>query len=169
MHGEVQTMKHKLLSLAFFPLIIASMGGGETIEYQPIPSPYLEVVSNSFYVQNDILATKEVKVAERADFRVLTMRITAYAPLDPRAVAGMCHNGDPTSTASGKYPKYGMVATNALPFGTEIRIPELFGNQVFVVEDRMSSRYQNTIDILLDDQDDAIKMGVKWARVEVLQ
>ncbi len=107
-----------------------------------------------------------VKVQETIERR---MRITAYAPLDWRAIAGMCHNGDPTSTASGKYPQYGMVATNALPFGTEIKIPELFGDEIFVVEDRMSSRYQNTIDVLVDNQDYAFQIGVKWANVKILQ
>jgi len=32
------------------------------------------------------------------------------------------------------------VANNGLPFGTEIRIPELFGEKVFSVQDRMHWR-----------------------------
>ncbi len=130
-------------------------------------------VSKPTYFESGLFPVYGMKVAETSDLSdksvtIRRMRVTAYAPLDPRAVAGMCHNGDPTSTASGKYPQYGMVATNAFPFGTQIRIPELFGNEIFVVEDRMSSRYQNTIDILVDNKDYALAIGSSWADIEIL-
>lgn len=48
--------------------------------------------------------------------------------------------GDPFITASGTRVRDGIVANNLLPFGTQIRIPELFGEEIFVVEDRMHSR-----------------------------
>jgi 3D (Asp-Asp-Asp) domain-containing protein len=61
------------------------------------------------------------------------------------------------------------VASNFLPFGTKIKIPDLFGNRIFVVRDRMNARFQNTIDIWMKDRSSAIKFGVKIAKIEVLE
>jgi 3D (Asp-Asp-Asp) domain-containing protein len=61
------------------------------------------------------------------------------------------------------------VAANFLPFGAKIRIPELFGDKVFVVRDRMNSRHYNRVDIWMADRNDAIKFGVKSAKIEVLE
>lgn len=38
--------------------------------------------------------------------------ISYYAPLDPAAIKGMCHDGDPTSTATGTYPRIGTMAVD---------------------------------------------------------
>lgn len=61
------------------------------------------------------------------------------------------------------------VATNYLPFGTKIRIPELFGDRVFVVRDRMNQRYNKKIDIWMLSKQEAIKFGHKYAKVEILK
>ncbi len=116
---------------------------------------------------NQVLSSKEEEV-EEVDVVERYTRVTAYAPLDPRAKEGMCYAGDPNMTASGSQSRRGVVATNYLPFGTEIRIPEFFGDEVFVVEDRMASYYRNTIDVLMMNQDDALSFGVKWTTIEIL-
>jgi len=41
----------------------------------------------------------------------------------------------------------GVIATNILPFGTKVRIPEIFGDKVFVVEDRMARKHADRVDI----------------------
>ncbi len=97
------------------------------------------------------------------------VRLTAYAPLDPNAQEGMCFSGDPSVTASGTFPRDGIVAANFLPFGTKIKIPSLFGDKIFVVEDRMSSRFQNTVDIVVSSQGEAISFGIKSAYIEILK
>ena len=53
----------------------------------------------------------------------------------------------PFITASGKQVRDGIVATNLLPLGTKIKIPEIYGNKVFVVEDRMNARNNQHVDI----------------------
>ena len=47
----------------------------------------------------------------------------------------------PTITASNKEVYDGLVANNCLPFGTKVRFPNLFGDKVFTVDDRMNRRY----------------------------
>ncbi len=61
------------------------------------------------------------------------------------------------------------VAANHLPFGTKIRIPEYFGDKVFVVRDRMNARYSNRIDVWMERRGDAIQFGIKRAEVEILK
>jgi len=74
----------------------------------------------------------------------------------------------PFITASGKHVRQGIVAANFLPFGTKIRIPELFGDEVFVVEDRMHRRHSDKIDIWFADKQSALRFGVQKTIVEVL-
>ena len=129
----------------------------------------IEEVVEEIKVEEEVVEEVVEEVEEEVGFTTRYSRITGYAPLDPRAKRGMCYSGDPNVTASGSQSRDGIVATNYLPFGTKIRIPELFGDRVFIVEDRMSSKYQNTIDVLFDSQDDALHLGVRWATVEILE
>jgi 3D (Asp-Asp-Asp) domain-containing protein len=69
---------------------------------------------------------------------------------------------DPFITASGQTVRQGIVANNLLPFGTVIRLPQLFGDQDFVVQDRMhhlKSDYH--IDIWFASTEEAIRFGAK--------
>ena len=86
---------------------------------------------------------------------------------------GQC-DSTPCITANGfdvcKHDKEDTIAMNGIKFGTKIRIPELFGDRVFVVRDRMNARYgSNRADIWMKDKKDAKQFGVQVARVEVLK
>ncbi len=61
------------------------------------------------------------------------------------------------------------VATNFLPFGTKVRIPELFGDRIFIVRDRMNSRYNDRVDVWMINKADAQHFGAQIATVEVLE
>lgn len=74
----------------------------------------------------------------------------------------------PFITAAGTHVRDGVVAANFLPFGTIIKIPELFGNKTFIVEDRMHSRYQLNIDIWFPEKDLAKEFGLKVVRIEIV-
>lgn len=60
-----------------------------------------------------------------------------------------------------------IVAANFLPMGTRVRIPELFGDRVFYVEDRMNARYRNRMDIWMKEKAEAKQFGVQRATIEV--
>ncbi len=66
--------------------------------------------------------------------QAMAMRITAYSSTVDQT------DSTPFITANGVHVHDGVVATNALPFGTQIKIPALFGDKVFTVEDRMARR-----------------------------
>jgi 3D (Asp-Asp-Asp) domain-containing protein len=80
----------------------------------------------------------------------------------------------PCLTANGfnvcKNGKEDTVAVNGMKFGTRVRFPELFGERVFVVRDRMNSRYDSgRADVWMISKADAKKFGVKVAKMEVLE
>lgn len=81
-------------------------------------------------------------------------------------------DGDPCTTANGfNLCEHGIedsIAANFLKFGTKVKIPDLFGDRVFVVRDRMNKRYQNRVDVWMLDKSMAKKFGVKIAKIEVL-
>jgi len=61
------------------------------------------------------------------------------------------------------------VAANFLKFGTKVRIPDLFGDRIFVVRDRMNKRYPDRVDIWMLERSDAIQFGVRRTRIEVIE
>lgn len=86
-------------------------------------------------------------------------------------------NSEPFITASGSWVHQGVVAANFLAFGTRIRIPKYFGEEVFVVKDRMhkrytypaSSYYDGYIDIWFPTRQDAINFGRVRTEIEILE
>lgn len=77
----------------------------------------------------------------------------------------------PCTTASGldvcERNMENVVAANFLPLGTRVKIPELYGDRIFYVEDRMNKRYNYKMDVWMKDLADAKAFGVKYVTVEV--
>lgn len=95
--------------------------------------------------------------------RVVNMVLTAYSSTPGQT------DEDPFTAASGKRVYDGMVAVNGLPFGTKIKIPALYGEKVFTVDDRMNARYGITrMDIWMNAPIKQVRaFGVKRAVVEI--
>lgn len=74
----------------------------------------------------------------------------------------------PFITASGTHVRDGVIAANFLPIGTIIKIPELFGDKTFIVEDRMNSRYWLNIDIWFSEKVLAKEFGLKVVKIEIV-
>ncbi len=75
----------------------------------------------------------------------------------------------PFISASGTHVYDGMVACNFLRFGTRVRFPDIYGDKIFVVEDRMALKNSHKIDIWFETREQAKQFGVKVLKVEVLQ
>ena len=94
--------------------------------------------------------------------KVMTAVITAY-----NSVPGQT-DSSPFIAATGKRVHDSMIAANKLPFGTKVVIRDLFGEKVFIVEDRMNSRYGlGRMDVWMDSVLDARKFGVQRVEVEI--
>ena len=79
----------------------------------------------------------------------------------------------PCITANGfdvcEHGTENIIATNMLPFGTKVRFPELHGEKVFIVMDRMNARYTTRVDFWMLDRQDARNFGLKHrVKMEVL-
>lgn len=75
----------------------------------------------------------------------------------------------PFLTASGSWVKDGVIATNFLPFGTKIKIPAIYGDKIFVVEDRMHPKHYYNIDIWFPDRWEALNFGIKRTYIEIIE
>lgn len=97
--------------------------------------------------------------------RTYTIPVTAYT-----SEVGQTDDS-PCITASGldvcERNVENVVAANFLPIGTRVRIPELYGDHVFYVEDRMNERYHYKMDIWMKEKAAAKQFGVKYATIEV--
>lgn len=95
--------------------------------------------------------------------QVIPVVITAYSSTVWQT------DNDPFITAAGTPVREGIVAANFLPFGTKIQIPELYGDRVFVVEDRMNPRKRNMVDVWFPYVQDARNFGVQRTSITVLE
>ncbi len=100
---------------------------------------------------------------EEHDLKRLYLTVTAYSSTPCQTY------GDPFITASGSRVRDGIVATNLLPFGTKIRIPEIYGDRIFVVEDRMHARNSQNVDVWYSEYWEAKNFGVKQTYIEILE
>jgi len=76
----------------------------------------------------------------------------------------------PFITASNTWVRKGIIANNFFPFGTRVRIPEFYGDKIFVVEDRMHWRKSNYhIDIWFPSLQQAKNFGIKKTYIEILE
>lgn len=111
---------------------------------------------------NTIMQPKPVTAAHVVN--KVRMTVTAYSSTVAQT------DSTPFITASGKTVADGIVANNMLPFGTKIRIPDLYGDKVFVVQDRMNKRKgQYHLDIWMSTYNKAKNFGAEVAYIEVLQ
>lgn len=95
--------------------------------------------------------------------QTLNLIVTAYSSTPEET------DDTPFTTASGTTVRDGIVATNLLPFGTKVMIPEHFGDKVFVVEDRMHQRKTNNLDVWMESKEKALRFGITQATILVIK
>lgn len=108
------------------------------------------------------VALRLPEAATRQPRLVVRVLVTAYSSTPDQT------DDTPFTTANGTTVHAGVLAANWLPFGTRVRIPSHFGDQLFVVEDRMNERFAKRADIWMPSREAAIVWGVRYVTVEVL-
>ncbi len=93
---------------------------------------------------------------------VVFVTVTAYSSTPDQT------DNTPFHTANGKAVGEGIVAANFLSLGTQLRIPEVFGDKIFTVQDRMHERFERRIDIWMPSRKEAKLFGIRDLMVEVL-
>lgn len=123
-------------------------------------SVVLAIVIMAPYINANAVTLKDVN---REIIREFIVQATAYSSTADQT------DDTPFIAANGTYVHDGMVAANFLAFGTKIKIPDKFGDKIFVVEDRMHRRFQNRIDIWFPDRKSALKFGYdKEVKIQIL-
>jgi len=120
---------------------------------------FTEYIAKDRYInaENDaMLAAGNVKIISTK--KVL---ITAYSSTPDQT------DSSPFITAAGTHVHDGIVAANFLPFGTKVRIPSLFGNKIFTVEDRMKSNVK--MDIWFSSRQEAMNFGARVLEIEIVE
>lgn len=97
-------------------------------------------------------------------FLVATRKVvvTAYSSTPDQT------DDSPFTMANGRRVHNGAIAVNFLPFGTKVRIPDMFGDKVFTVEDRMHKRFSQRVDIWMSNRQDALRFGLREATIEIV-
>jgi 3D (Asp-Asp-Asp) domain-containing protein len=109
------------------------------------------------------VAKESTKEAKKVVQKIKVV-ITAYSSTPEET------DDTPFTTASGTEVRDGVIANNMLPIGTKVRIPELYGDKVFTVEDRMNRRKSDYhFDIWFPSKTLALNFGVQTAEIEVLE
>ncbi len=115
------------------------------------------------FIDGTSLLSREVPAPKEPSFTSMLVTTTAYSSTPDQT------DDTPFITASGTQVHEGVVAANFLPIGTTIRIPELYGNRVFTVEDRMHPRKGYQVDIWFPSKAEALRFGTKIITIEVLE
>ncbi|HOB89896.1 MAG TPA: hypothetical protein PKG74_01010 [Candidatus Colwellbacteria bacterium] len=144
-----------LLGTMLMSLVVSAQGRLTDVAANTAPNtpdhPYVVLGGDSLLASN-----------EPASTRSIVTTITAYSSTPDQT------DDTPFITASGKFVGDGIVAANWLPFGTKIRIPEIFGDKVFEVQDRMAPKHDEKLDIWFKTREEALKFGVRKSRIEIL-
>jgi len=155
-------ISYGLLSL-FDPAAAAALAE-RTEELPDSQNQLLLKESSLITIQNNSLASLSSPYIPEKSVWAMKVVITAYS-----STPWECDD-DPFITAAGTYVRDGIVANNYLSMGTKIRIPQLFGDKVFVVEDRMHWTKSNShIDIWFPSYQEAKNFGVKNTYIEILE
>ena len=148
-----------IVALAIFISVMPTQIAKAQTIFSPIIDMFRPEEPAQFPVAQDKEATKTITVVS-----------TAYNSLEGQT------DSTPCITANGhdlceQYENQGFgntVAANFLAMGTQVRFPELYGDKIFVVRDRMNKRYgQGRIDIWLPEYSEAKKFGVKRLQMEI--
>ncbi len=151
-----------LIFMGIFGFLLPIYGEEET---RPKISDIYTLENKTIVLSNNALVpvvnsfSPKIKVIKR--IRII---VTAYSSSVDETY------GDPYITASGQRVRDGIVANNLLPLHTKVKLPELFGDKIFSVEDRMNSKkgfYH--VDIWFPSKKEALEFGSKLTYLEIIK
>lgn len=125
------------------------------------------LISDTLYHTESSLPVAGKRVPKRTQWVVMTAYTLDIAETDDTPCIPA--SGEDLCTLRKKNGFNDTIAANFLQLGTQIKIPDVFGDKVFVARDRMNPRYNGTsrADILLDSKAEARAFGVKYVKIEI--
>lgn len=152
--------KHKLaIFVAILSLVLGSIKPQTAYAAEGGFWSFLPFVNGSQTDQLPIFPEHE----DRDPRKVVSVVVTAYSSTPDQT------DDSPLITSNGRHVYDGLVAANWLPYGIHVRFPEIFGDKVFTVNDRMNDRYgYGRIDIWMDKPIAELReFGVKRVKMEI--
>lgn len=141
---------------AFFPFIY----GDEEIA----PKVDLSRESLCFLSKDTLFPISSSNFVQIKVIRRIRVIVTGYSSTPEET------DDTPFLTAAGTLARDGIVANNLLPLHTKVRLPELFGDKIFTVEDRMNPKkgfYH--IDVWFPTKEEALQFGSKLTYLEIIK
>ena len=140
-----------LITLSVFAATIRPVAAPQDLDelLNDLPAP--STIQENSFIQHNI---PETPLNGYRTIEEYTITVTGYSSTSDQT------DDDPFTTASNRQVRWGYVAANFLPFGTKIRIPELFGDEVFEIQDRMNRRHANRVDIWFSSRYNAERFGI---------
>ncbi|OGE94601.1 MAG: hypothetical protein A3B10_00360 [Candidatus Doudnabacteria bacterium RIFCSPLOWO2_01_FULL_44_21] len=175
----VIVLLYQLISLnyaqaGFYDWLVSKESANETLVHELISEPgsFDKIFNwNKRLLENGLL-DQLITEPPKPEIKILqtyVVRATGYSSTPDQT------DDTPFITAKGTRVRDGIIAANfhvngrRVPFGTLVRIPAIYGDRVFVVEDRMNSRYTNNIDIWFPERDLALQFGSKKVTIEIVE
>lgn len=165
---------HKVVTVMVFAiaLITPTTAYAQSSAVSTAVKSVMNFFSTKNAVAEDVAVANVFPVVEdREPARVIIAVMTAYSSEVAQTDATPCIPADWKYNLCENYEKYGeqnTIAANFLPMGTKVRFPDLYGEKVFVVRDRMNARYgMGRGDIWMPTKAEAKQFGVKKVTMEI--
>jgi len=168
-----KTIKTKALILAILASVVCTLVTPTTVKAQEEDSSIFSVIRAIFSTSTgDNTDANAFPVAEaRIPRKTVWVTVTAYSSTVDQCDSTPCitANGFDLCSSFEERAVADTIAANFLKFGTHVRLPDAFGEQTFVVRDRMNSKYngQNRIDVWMPTRELARNFGVKRVKMEI--
>ena len=122
--------------------------------------PFFNLTGHISALQTITQNPTEVEI-KKTETQKIWVTVTAYSSTPEQT------DDTPFITAKGTKVRDGIIAANFLDFDTKVKLPEIFGDKVFVVEDRMHPRFSDRIDIWFPDLETAKSFGKRHTIIEI--
>lgn len=160
-----------ILALFIVNMLLPQMGRAEPVYSANFTGGYTnEVVIKSESVDLITLAyldkVSQLPTIKPVNIRTMYVESTAYSSDVWQTDSTPCITADGYNVCEANQEN--IIAANFLPFGTKVRVPELYGNKVFYVHDRMHSRFGHRVDFWKKERQTAINYGYKYIKIEIL-
>lgn len=135
----------------------------DLIFHKPIAAVFKEYIDHTIVGQTSFRSPRTPPNKKQVVVGRMWLFVTAYSSTVDQT------DSSPFITASGTRVRDGIIAANFLPIGAKVRFPNIYGDKLFVVEDRMNSRYYYRADIWMPSRWEAKQFGLKNTLIEIIK
>jgi 3D (Asp-Asp-Asp) domain-containing protein len=148
----------KFVLCAVFAALLTTSSKPQVVRAESISAPAFEATMAA--TPDEPVPTPSLVTIKKTLF----VTATAYSSTPDQTDA------TPFITSNGLRVYDGLIAANWLPYNTKIRIPDMFGDKIFTVNDRMNPRYDTgRLDVWMPSRVDAKQFGIRHIRIQIVE